>query len=137
MMKLNQLNRPIEMINLKSELNDNINNLQIKYCIIIASYNPNKEILFDTLKILSKYDKLRTYIVDCSSDETTNELLIFIQKLNKSYKNQNLFLLHINTNLGVGHNYNVGIKKCLNDGCDLITLFTDDVTINENKFPAR
>ena len=54
--------------------------------------------------------------------------------MNESYKNQNLFLLHINTNLGEGHNYNVGIEKCLNDGCDLITLFPDDVTINENKF---
>ncbi len=53
----------------------------------------------------------------------------------KKYEQNPFFeLIKLKKNLGVAYNYNQTLKKCIEDSFDLITLFSDDVIIEENNF---
>lgn len=106
---------------------------QNKYGIIIASHQPKLELLFDILVKLSRMDINRIFLIDSSNLETSRNLQLFIDKLNEASKIQNIYYKNVE-NCGVGHKYNLGFELCLKHNCDVMTILTDDVIIDEKKF---
>lgn len=106
---------------------------QKKYCIIIASHNPNEESLFDTLVKLANMNINRIFLIDSSNHKTSGDIQLFINNLNNMSGKQNIFYQKVK-NYGPGHKFNLGFDSCLRYGCDIITLLEDDVTIDESKF---
>lgn len=104
-----------------------------KYCIVIASHNPPIELLFDTLKKLSKMNIDMISLIDSSNYKISEDIQLFVKKLTNFSGKQNIFYQKVE-NYGIGHKYNLGFDNCLRCECDVITILTDDVIVNENKF---
>ena len=76
---------------------------------------------------------VRVYLVDSTPDSELNNMfpLVEIEK----YRQSPFFeLIKLKENMGVAYNYNKGLEKCIADGFELITLFSDDVILEENYF---
>ena len=103
-----------------------------KYCVVIASHNPPIDMLTNTISYLVN-TKVKVYLVDSTPEDNSNN--IPLQAKIEQYKGGRFFeLIKIKENLGEGYNYNKGLEKCISDGFKLITLFSDDVIIEENYF---
>jgi hypothetical protein len=97
------------------------------YGIVIATHMP-PENFFDTIDKLAATLNLHAYVVDTSDNATSQKIQEHIQRAKK--KNQTLNIKYYKiSNGGIGYTYNFGIKKAINDNCNPITLFTDDVRV--------
>jgi hypothetical protein len=104
------------------------------YGVVIASYLPPLPAFFNTLRQLSVVENLNVYIVD-SSPVTENKTEDFIRQLCSPTVKATIKYFKV-PNRGIGYSYNCGISEAAHDRCDLITLFTDDVTLPGN-FPTE
>ena len=94
-----------------------------KYAVVIGSHNPPMQLLFNTLRTLSSNPNIHIYIIDSSPEDALTKINNQIKALNGEIK---FFKV---PNYGIGHNFNFGISKAIQENCDLITIFTDDVKI--------
>lgn len=84
------------------------------YCVIIGAYNP-PEIFFETVKKLEQM-KINTFVIYSGKD------------IDLGYESKYIRIIKAN-NYGIGSNFNMGMKLAIDSGFDLMTLFTDDVSI--------
>ncbi|MEM3829660.1 MAG: hypothetical protein QXP36_10665 [Conexivisphaerales archaeon] len=101
----------------------------LKYCCIIITYKPNIESLIKNIDFLS--NAITVYIID-SSPSKEFENIIF---LNTMYNNDKIKLFHI-ANLGAAYSINTGIRKAIEDGFNLFSIFDDDVFFLSSKFDS-
>ena len=116
-----------------------------KYGVIIAAHMPPSTLFSDTLKKLSANQDIQVYVIDSSPETTSTEIQNHISEKINNNMNHDFSESHPQTlvknfkvpNYGVGYNFNFGIKQAIKDYCDLITIFTDDVTLLKNGFPQE
>lgn len=118
---------------------------KIKYGVIIAAYMPPLTLFSDTLKKLSSNPDIQVYVIDSSLEATSTEIQNYISKSINDNLNHDFSKGHPRTlikyfqvpNYGIGYTFNFGIKQAIKDGCDLMTIFTDDVKLLKNGFPQE
>jgi len=77
--------------------------------------------------------QVKVYLVDSTPDNVPSNM--FLSEEIEEYKERHFFeLIKIKENMGAAYNFNIGLEKSMLDGCELITLFTDDVIMEENYF---
>ena len=77
--------------------------------------------------------QIKVYLVDSTPDNDPGNLFSRLE-IGKYRENSFFELIKLKENMGEGYNYNKGLEKCIVDGFKLITLFSDDVIIEENYF---
>ncbi|MCJ7637806.1 MAG: hypothetical protein MUO21_09985 [Nitrososphaeraceae archaeon] len=120
---------------------------KIKYGVIIATHMPPLLLLFNTLKKLSSNPNIQIYVIDSSPEVASIKIQNYIHRIANNSLNPDFSKHHPRTrtlikyfkvpNYGIGHNFNFGIKQAIKDNCDLITIFTDDVKVLDNRFPLE
>ena len=99
------------------------------YGIVIATHIP-PENFFETIQKLSTTPNLHVYVIDTSDAATSQKIKEHIKKVNTEANQHSANIRHYKiSNGGIGYTYNFGIKKAIEENCDLITLFTDDVRV--------
>lgn len=100
---------------------------------------------FDTLKRLSSNLNIHIYVIDSSPEVTSIKTQNYINRSINNNLNHLFSKGHSRPlikyfkvpNYGIGHKHNFGIKQAIKDGCDLMTTFTDDVKLLDNRFPIE
>jgi GT2 family glycosyltransferase len=117
---------------------------KIKYGVIIATHMPPLT-FFDTLKRLSSNLNIHIYVIDSSPEVTSTKMQNYIYRSIDNNLNHHFSKGHPRPlikyfkvpNYGIGHKFNFGIKQAIKDSCDLMTIFTDDVKLLDNRFPIE
>ncbi len=98
----------------------------MKIGIIIVTYNSQNDIarIFESI-VIQKYENLIVYIVDNNSNDET---LKIIQK----YKDEiTICIISSESNNGFAKGNNIGIKKAIDDGCEIVFILNPDMQMEE------
>jgi hypothetical protein len=103
-----------------------------RYGIVVISYNP-PDLLLNLIKILIIFNQIYVFIVDSSPTGIQLELEEKINKIKSEYSQHRVAMIKTK-NLGAGYSLNLGIKKCIEEGMNLITILDDDTILDKENF---
>lgn len=98
----------------------------MKVGIIIVTYNSQKDIgrLLDSI-IIQDYKNLEVYVVDNnSSDKTLNVTHSYQSKISMQ-------IISSRINQGFARGNNIGIRRAMDEGCDLVFILNPDIQLEE------
>lgn len=102
----------------------------VRLGIVILNYNTWKETI-KCVKTIQKYTKLpyKIFIVDNKSPNNS------LKELEKYYdEKSSIVLLDSGKNRGYSAGNNIGIKRAINDGCDVIFIVNSDIELLNDAF---
>jgi len=99
----------------------------MKVGIIIVTYNSQKDIgrLLKSI-IIQKNNNIMVYIVDNYSTDNTLEII------NEFQSDLPVNIISCKTNNGFAKGNNIGIKKAMDDGCELVFILNPDIKLEYN-----
>lgn len=107
---------------------------ELRYAVIVATHGTRPDGLLDLLKSLTRNGRLGIYVVDSSGSYSCGpralDTIVGGEGRLPGPDNSTRGVVALRVpNFGAPHSLNVGVRRCLSDGVELVTLLDDDVSL--------